>query len=141
MPLSDEAPERAARGESAGGVRTVPERDAATAGDAGGSVVGSPAMEGAGLYRLLVETVRDYAIFALDPTGHVLTWNAGAQRLKGYAASEIVGRHFSTFYPPARVAEARRAGAAGVAVLRGVWDAPDPAAAIREYLDSWKEIG
>jgi thiamine-phosphate diphosphorylase len=42
---------------------------------------------------------------------------------------------------PARAAEARRAGAAGVAVLRGVWDAPDPAAAVREYLSSWKEIG
>ena len=49
-------------------------------------------------FRRLVETVRDYAIFLLDPTGHVLTWNAGAGHLKGYAAHEIVGRHFSTFY-------------------------------------------
>jgi PAS domain S-box-containing protein len=51
------------------------------------------------LYRLLIESVSDYAIFALDPTGHILTWNPGAQRFKGYAASEIIGKHFSIFYP------------------------------------------
>jgi PAS domain S-box-containing protein len=56
-------------------------------------------------FRLLVETVRDYAIFMLDPTGHVATWNAGAERIKGYRADEIVGRHFSVFYPAERVAE------------------------------------
>jgi len=48
--------------------------------------------------RLLVESVREYAIFMLDPEGCVRTWNAGAQRIHGYAASEILGRHFSTFY-------------------------------------------
>ncbi|HEY2067689.1 MAG TPA: PAS domain S-box protein [Gemmatimonadaceae bacterium] len=52
-----------------------------------------------GLYRLLVETIRDYAIFALDPHGYVLSWNAGAQRFKGYEAAEIIGKHFSVFYP------------------------------------------
>jgi PAS domain S-box-containing protein len=52
----------------------------------------------AGLYRLLVESVTDYAIFVLDPTGTVRSWNPGAQRLKGYSESEIVGKHFSTFY-------------------------------------------
>lgn len=51
------------------------------------------------IYRVLVDSVRDYAIFVLDPTGHVLTWNRGAQNLKGYAKEEIVGKHFSTFYP------------------------------------------
>ena len=51
------------------------------------------------LFRLLVENVRDYAIFVLDPTGHVVTWNEGAQRMKGYQASEIIGKHFSIFYP------------------------------------------
>lgn len=56
------------------------------------------------LYRLLVSSALDYAIFALDPTGHVLSWNLGAERIKGYAAHEIVGRHFSTFYPPEAVA-------------------------------------
>jgi PAS domain S-box-containing protein len=50
-------------------------------------------------FRLIVDQVQDYAIFMLDPSGHVVTWNAGAQRLKGYSATEIVGRHFSTFYP------------------------------------------
>jgi PAS domain S-box-containing protein len=49
--------------------------------------------------RLLIESVRDYAIFVLDPTGHVATWNPGAQRLKGYRADEIIGQHFSRFYP------------------------------------------
>jgi len=49
-------------------------------------------------FRLLVESVRDYAIFMLDPTGHVVTWNLGAERIKGYKAHEIIGRHFSTFY-------------------------------------------
>jgi PAS domain S-box-containing protein len=56
-------------------------------------------VEEGGLHRLLVETVRDYAIFALDPAGYILTWNAGANRLKGYEPDEIIGRHFSTFYP------------------------------------------
>ena len=49
-------------------------------------------------FRLLVESVRDYAIFMLDPTGHVVTWNLGAERIKGYKAGEIIGRHFSSFY-------------------------------------------
>ncbi len=51
-------------------------------------------------FRLLVENVRDYAIFMLDPTGHVATWNLGAERIKGYSADEIIGRHFSVFHPP-----------------------------------------
>ena len=51
-------------------------------------------------FRLLVESVRDYAIFLLDPEGKILTWNAGAERIKGYRAEEIIGQHFSRFYPP-----------------------------------------
>ena len=51
-------------------------------------------------FRLLVEAVQDYAIFMLDPEGHIVSWNIGAQRIKGYTAEEIVGRHFRTFYPP-----------------------------------------
>jgi PAS domain S-box-containing protein len=50
-------------------------------------------------FRLIVESVRDYALFALDAKGHVATWNAGAERIKGYSASEIIGTHFSKFYP------------------------------------------
>ncbi|GAA4343515.1 PAS domain-containing sensor histidine kinase [Variovorax defluvii] len=51
-------------------------------------------------FRLLVESVKDYAIFMLDPAGRVISWNAGARRFKGYEANEIIGRHFSVFYPP-----------------------------------------
>jgi PAS domain S-box-containing protein len=55
---------------------------------------------------LLVESVSDYAIFLLDPHGHVATWNRGAQRIKGYRADEIIGQHFSVFYTePERAAD------------------------------------
>src|SRR5687768_11359246 len=57
------------------------------------------------LYSLLVDSIQDYAIFVLDPTGHVVSWNPGAQRIKGYDASEIIGRHFSVFYPPEDLAK------------------------------------
>jgi PAS domain S-box-containing protein len=50
-------------------------------------------------FRLVVEGVTDYAILVLDPGGHIISWNAGAQRLKGYRAEEILGGHFSRFYP------------------------------------------
>jgi PAS domain S-box-containing protein len=50
-------------------------------------------------FRLLVEAVQDYAIFMLDPQGNVSSWNRGAERLKGYRAAEILGKHFSRFYP------------------------------------------
>jgi PAS domain S-box-containing protein len=52
------------------------------------------------MFALLVESVREYAIFLLDPTGHVASWNAGARRLKGYEPVDIIGQHFSRFYPP-----------------------------------------
>jgi PAS domain S-box-containing protein len=57
-------------------------------------------------FRLLVDAVQDYAIFLLGPDGRVLTWNRGAQRIKGYTADEIIGQHFSRFYTP----EEREAG-------------------------------
>src|SRR5688572_21696526 len=50
-------------------------------------------------FRLLVSSVKDYAIFMLDPEGHVATWNEGAHRIKGYEPEEIIGKHFSIFYP------------------------------------------
>ena len=53
-----------------------------------------------GRYRLLIEAVIDYAIYMLDPNGVVTSWNPGAERFKGYAASEIIGQHFSRFYTP-----------------------------------------
>ena len=52
------------------------------------------------LFRLMVENVQDYAIFMLDVGGRVATWNTGAERIKGYSAEEIIGQHFSRFYPP-----------------------------------------
>lgn len=55
--------------------------------------------EGEERFRLVIEGVRDYGIFALDARGHVVSWNTGAQRIKGWQADEILGRHFSTFYP------------------------------------------
>lgn len=51
------------------------------------------------LFQLLVESLLDYAIFMLDPKGNILTWNRGAERMKGYAAEEVIGKHFSIFYP------------------------------------------
>ena len=51
-------------------------------------------------FHLLVDAVTDYAIFMLDDTGHVATWNSGAQRTKGYTPEEIIGQHFSIFYTP-----------------------------------------
>jgi PAS domain S-box-containing protein len=56
-------------------------------------------IDGGELQRLLIESVVDYAIFVLDPDGNILTWNLGAERLKGYTDDEIIGRHFSIFYP------------------------------------------
>ena len=66
---------------------------------------GGIAHETGELHRLLVESVDDYAIFALDPDGYILSWNAGAQRFKGYTADEIIGKHFSIFYPRERIEE------------------------------------
>lgn len=59
--------------------------------------------EGLDQFRLLIEGVLDYAIFMLDPRGNVATWNPGAERIKGYKATEIIGKHFSVFYPEADV--------------------------------------
>ena len=55
-------------------------------------------------YQRLVESVRDYAIFLLDARGRIATWNPGAERIKGYTADEIIGRHFSAFYPKEDIA-------------------------------------
>jgi PAS domain S-box-containing protein len=69
-------------------------------------------------FRLLVESVTDYAIFLLDPSGRVMSWNPGAERIKGYSAAEIVGQHFSLFYPP----EDRAAGKPDAALGRAERD-------------------
>jgi PAS domain S-box-containing protein len=58
-------------------------------------------------FRLMVESVSDYAIVMLDPEGRIASWNTGAQRIKGFQADEILGKHFSTFYPPDDVANGK----------------------------------
>ncbi|THA33981.1 MULTISPECIES: PAS domain-containing sensor histidine kinase [unclassified Streptomyces] len=55
-------------------------------------------------FTLLVTSVLDYGIFMLDPGGHVSSWNAGAERIKGFRAADIIGQHFSVFYPPEDIA-------------------------------------
>ncbi len=71
------------------------------------------------LHRLLIERVEEYAIFALDPQGYILSWNAGAERLKGYKASEIIGRHFSIFYPAEDIARDKPGRELQLAVATG----------------------
>src|SRR6202043_2193159 len=63
--------------------------------------------ESEGRFRLLVEGVQDYAIFMLSPQGHVVSWNKGAERIKGYKVDEIIGKHFSCFYPPEAIAQGK----------------------------------
>ncbi|RKT74019.1 PAS domain S-box-containing protein [Saccharothrix variisporea] len=70
-------------------------------------------------FRLLVEGVVDYAIFMLDPGGHIVSWNAGAERIKGYRAEEILGRHFSVFYPPEDIATDKPARELEAAIADG----------------------
>jgi len=73
-------------------------------------------------FRLLVQSVTDYAIYMLDAGGHVASWNAGAQRIKGYSPEEIIGRHFSNFYTEAdRTAGLPRVGLE-TATREGRWE-------------------
>src|SRR6202012_1330734 len=55
-------------------------------------------------FRLFVDAVQDYAIIMLSPQGHVTSWNEGAEYVKGYKAEEVIGKHFSCFYPPEEIA-------------------------------------
>ena len=70
-------------------------------------------------FRLLVQGVRDYAIYMLDPTGVITNWNAGAEAIKGYKAGEIVGKHFSVFYTPPDQAAGKPARALETALREG----------------------
>jgi PAS domain S-box-containing protein len=71
------------------------------------------------LRQLSIEGVKDYAIFMLDPAGAIASWNEGAQRIKGYTADEIIGRHFSCFYPPEDIAAGKPENALRVAAEQG----------------------
>jgi PAS domain S-box-containing protein len=103
---------------AAGGTVDPPGERAATLTSASRNVD----VESGALHRLLVESVRDYAIFALDPEGYILTWNIGAERLKGYTPAEIVGRHFSVFYPAEEIAAAKPQRELEIAVRDGKYE-------------------
>src|SRR4051812_34967288 len=68
------------------------------------TATGAPQAVDPSLFGLLVERVQDYAIFLLDTTGRVLSWNLGAANIKGYAPKDIIGQHFSIFYTAADIA-------------------------------------
>src|SRR6266496_1093266 len=70
-------------------------------------------------FRFLVEGVKDYAIFLLDPEGRVVSWNAGAEMIKGYRAQEIIGEHFSRFYAPQDVERGKPAQTLRDAAAKG----------------------
>ncbi|HEX6967048.1 MAG TPA: PAS domain S-box protein [Gemmatimonadaceae bacterium] len=80
-------------------------------------------IEGPALYQLLIDSVRDYAIYALDAEGCVRTWNTGAARMKGYAPQEIIGRHVSVFYPPEEIAADKPAHDLRAAASEGRFEA------------------
>ncbi|HDS1788169.1 PAS domain S-box protein [Pseudomonas putida] len=71
-------------------------------------------------YEQLVQSVVDYAIYMLDPSGHVVSWNAGAQRIKGYRRDEVIGKHFSLFFTPQDCAQGRPEGLLRQALEQGV---------------------
>jgi PAS domain S-box-containing protein len=73
-------------------------------------------------FRLLVQTVKDYAIFMLDPQGRVATWNQGAERIKGYSAAEIIGQHMSVFYPPEALAAGKTERELEIATREGSYE-------------------
>jgi PAS domain S-box-containing protein len=77
---------------------------------------------GGRIYQLMVESVRDYAIFMLDPAGYIASWNRGAERIKLYTASEIIGRHFSVFYPQSDIDAGKPAYELEVAAAEGTFE-------------------
>lgn len=80
-------------------------------------------LQGAEIFRLLVQGITDYAIYMLDPTGRVSSWNAGAERFKGYTANEILGQHFSRFYTPEDIDRDTPARALRTALEEGHFEA------------------
>lgn len=78
--------------------------------------------QGAHVHELLVNSVQDYAIFMLDPSGVIVGWNPGAERIKGYKASEIIGQHFSRFYTPQDVQQGRPENGLRIAAQMGRYE-------------------
>ncbi len=73
-------------------------------------------------FRLLVQEVRDYAIFMLDPVGRIVSWNEGAQAIKGYNADEIIGQHFSRFYTSEDIERGKPEEELRIAAAEGRWE-------------------
>ena len=84
-----------------------------------GHPTGIHPLDTADIFRLLVDSVEDYAIYMLDGAGRVSSWNAGAQRLKGYRPDEVIGRPFATFFPPEAVAAGQPARLLAMAAREG----------------------
>ncbi|MFA7751926.1 PAS domain-containing protein, partial [Klebsiella pneumoniae] len=80
-------------------------------------------LSGSDRFERLVNSIRDYAIYLLDRDGHIASWNAGAERFKGYTAEEIVGQHFSRFYTEEDRAAGLPARALRIAAEKGVFEA------------------
>lgn len=80
-------------------------------------------LSGSGRFERLVNSIKDYAIYLLDREGHVVSWNAGAERFKGYTADEIIGQHFSRFYTDDDRAEGLPARALRIAAKEGTFEA------------------
>src|SRR4051812_28207373 len=70
-------------------------------------------------FAQLVQTVSEYAIFALTPDGHIASWNKGGERIKGYQPDEIIGKHFSVFYPQADIDAGKPARELEIAAREG----------------------
>lgn len=83
------------------------------------SPFGGALLEAMDNHRLLVESVKDYGIFMLDPGGRIVSWSEGAERTKGYPAEAVLGKHFSVFYPPEDVAAGKPEAELNVAATEG----------------------
>src|SRR6201996_8792500 len=83
---------------------------------------GSALLQAEHMLHLFIEEVADYAVLMLDPSGHVMTWNIGAERIKGYRADEIIGRHFSCFYTPEDIAAKKPENGLATAVAQGKFE-------------------
>jgi PAS domain S-box-containing protein len=88
------------------GVRTIGEENLAQR-EGSRQLVEDALRESEERYRMLLDGVRDYAIFMMDPRGRIVSWNTGAERIKGYKADQIIGHNFSCFFPPAEIKRGR----------------------------------
>lgn len=98
--------------------KSMPQVDSASA-ESRPSVPGAILVPSDEQARLFIEAVQDYAIFMLDRNGYVISWNIGAERIKGYKAQEILGQHFSVFYPPDEVTAGKPAKDLEIAAREG----------------------